>query len=200
MPALDGLAEVRLGELTLIPCRAAMHAGFMPPRRASILISDPSVVDRMSSCGPVDYDRSCTSAANIGVFGSRSSRSNVFAPPLRSQHANCPICSGGFANFSSPLLDCSGDPRVKASSCSSSFEGDHVDYKIRVRLCSQWSDESAGLLSWPGRKWMSSDKDRRRKDIQRRKRALQTGNPLELRLLGLLKKHFGNARARGEWF
>jgi hypothetical protein len=25
----------------------------MPPRRASMLISDPSVVDRMSSCGPV---------------------------------------------------------------------------------------------------------------------------------------------------
>jgi hypothetical protein len=48
MPALDGLAEVRLGELTLIPCRAAMHGGFMPPRRANMLISDPSVVDRMS--------------------------------------------------------------------------------------------------------------------------------------------------------
>ena len=50
------------------------------------------------------------------------------------------------------------------------------------------------------------------RDIQRRKRALQTGNPLELRLLGwieadddfhlerLLKKHFGAARTRGEWF
>jgi len=43
----------------------------MPPRRASMLISVPSIVDRISSCGPADYDRSCTSAA-ILVFSARA--------------------------------------------------------------------------------------------------------------------------------
>lgn len=50
------------------------------------------------------------------------------------------------------------------------------------------------------------------KNIDRRKQPLQTGNPLELRLLGWIKsdddfqlerqlqKHFEPVRARGEWF
>lgn len=50
------------------------------------------------------------------------------------------------------------------------------------------------------------------KNIERRKSALQTGNPLELRLLGWitsgddfqlereLHRHFAHVRARGEWF
>jgi hypothetical protein len=72
MPALDGLAEVRLEELTRIPCRAAMNRGrFMPSRRASMLISDPSVVDRMSSCGAVgSIDRA--RVPQILVFSGRA--------------------------------------------------------------------------------------------------------------------------------
>jgi hypothetical protein len=100
----------------------------MPPRRASILISDPSVVDRMSSCGPVDYDRSRTSAANIGVFGSISSCSNIFGSPC-SQIKDWKVGKSAWADRTIGML---ARQRVCSAPRSISRFGDHVGHVSSV--------------------------------------------------------------------